>query len=133
MKKYVKVTATFDCDGDLIPEYIVWDDGRRYRIDKISDVRYAAGPSGPGQPDKPHHQTNTKSHASRSPSEDADSSTHAARSYTADYTSPHQKKPPQKSRQQKRLRPQHSPGCPKHYMNSSCCNHKNNLLNSKKQ
>lgn len=24
MKKYVKVTATFDCDGDLIPEYIVW-------------------------------------------------------------------------------------------------------------
>ena len=42
MKKYVKVTATFDCDGDLIPEYIVWDDGRRYRIDKISDVRYAA-------------------------------------------------------------------------------------------
>ena len=27
MKKYVKVTATFDCDGDLIPEYIVWDDG----------------------------------------------------------------------------------------------------------
>ena len=38
MKKYVKVTATFDCDGDLIPEYIVWDDGRRYRIDKISDV-----------------------------------------------------------------------------------------------
>lgn len=39
MKKYVKVTATFDCDGDLIPEYIVWDDGRRYRIDKISDVR----------------------------------------------------------------------------------------------
>lgn len=42
MKKYVKVTATFDCDGDLIPEYIVWDDGRRYRIDRISDVRYAA-------------------------------------------------------------------------------------------
>ena len=42
MKKYVKVTATFDCDGDLIPEYIVWDDGRKYRIDKISDVRYAA-------------------------------------------------------------------------------------------
>ena len=39
---YEKVTATFDCDGDLIPEYIVWDDGRRYRIDKISDVRYAA-------------------------------------------------------------------------------------------
>ena len=39
MKKYVKVTATFDCDGDLIPEYIVWDDGRRYRIDKISDAR----------------------------------------------------------------------------------------------
>ena len=33
MKKYVKVTATFDCDGDLITEYFVWDDVRRYRID----------------------------------------------------------------------------------------------------
>lgn len=42
MKKYVKVTATFDCDGNLLPELIYWDDGRKYPIDKITDVRYAA-------------------------------------------------------------------------------------------
>ena len=35
MKKYVKVTATFDCDGDLIPEYIVWDDGRDTALTKF--------------------------------------------------------------------------------------------------
>ena len=46
MKKYVKVTATFDCDGDLIPEYIVWDDGRRYGIDNIFDVSLKEGVSG---------------------------------------------------------------------------------------
>ena len=31
------------------------------------------------------------------------------------------------------ITPQHSPGYPKHYMNSSYCNHKNNLLNNRKQ
>lgn len=42
MKKYIKVTATFDCDGNLLPELIYWEDGRKYPIDKITDVRYAA-------------------------------------------------------------------------------------------
>lgn len=42
MKKYIKVTATFDCDGNLIPEYIYWDENKKYAIDKISDVRYAS-------------------------------------------------------------------------------------------
>ena len=40
-KKYVKVTATFDCDGSLVPNYIFWDDNKRYPIDRIIDVRYA--------------------------------------------------------------------------------------------
>ncbi len=42
MKKYIKVSAIFDCDGNLLPEYIYWDDNKKYSIDKISDVRYAA-------------------------------------------------------------------------------------------
>lgn len=42
MKKYIKVSAVFDCDGNLLPEYIYWDDNKKYSIDKISDVRYAA-------------------------------------------------------------------------------------------
>lgn len=42
MKQYVKVNATFDCDGNLFPEYICWDNGKKYLIDKITDIRYAA-------------------------------------------------------------------------------------------
>ena len=42
MKKYIKVTVTFDCDGNLLPALIYWDDGRKYPINKITDVRYAA-------------------------------------------------------------------------------------------
>lgn len=42
MKKYIKVNATFDCDGNLLPEYIYWDEDKKYPIDKITDIRYAA-------------------------------------------------------------------------------------------
>lgn len=42
MKRYVKVNATFDCDGNLMPKCIYWDDNKKFVIDKISDVRYAA-------------------------------------------------------------------------------------------
>ena len=41
-KKYVKVTATFDCDGSLVPDYLFWDDNKRYKIDRVTDVRYAS-------------------------------------------------------------------------------------------
>lgn len=41
-KKYVKVTATFDCDGSLVPDYLFWDENKRYKIDRITDVRYAS-------------------------------------------------------------------------------------------
>jgi len=42
IKQYISVTATFDADGNIIPLYINWDDGRRFEIDRITDVRYAA-------------------------------------------------------------------------------------------
>lgn len=42
MKQYVKVNATFDCDGNLIPKCIYWDDNKKFIIDKITDIRYAA-------------------------------------------------------------------------------------------
>ncbi len=42
MKKYVKVNATFDCDGNLLPVCIYWDDNRKFDIDKIKDIRYAS-------------------------------------------------------------------------------------------
>jgi len=42
MKQYISVTATFDKDGNILPLYINWDDGRRFMIDRVTDVRYAA-------------------------------------------------------------------------------------------
>lgn len=42
MKQYVSVTATFDADGNIIPLCINWEDGRRFAIDRVTDVRYAA-------------------------------------------------------------------------------------------
>lgn len=42
MKQYVSVTAKFDCDGNILPIKIHWDDGRNFEIDRITDIRYAA-------------------------------------------------------------------------------------------
>ncbi len=42
MKRYVTVTAIFDEDGNLLPLSITWEDGRKFPIDKVSDIRYAA-------------------------------------------------------------------------------------------
>ena len=42
MKQYISVTATFDADGNIVPLFINWDDGRRFPIDRVTDIRYAA-------------------------------------------------------------------------------------------
>jgi hypothetical protein len=41
MKEYVSVTAIFGEDGSLLPITINWEDGRKFEIDKITDVRFA--------------------------------------------------------------------------------------------
>lgn len=38
-KIFVEVTARFDTDGSLTPLDLVWEDGRRYPIDRVLDVR----------------------------------------------------------------------------------------------
>lgn len=40
MKIYVKVKATFDCDGNLLPEQIIWENNRAFPIERVSDIRY---------------------------------------------------------------------------------------------
>lgn len=43
MKKvYVAVTAEFSPDGDIMPCSFTWEDGRRYEIDRVLDIRPAA-------------------------------------------------------------------------------------------
>lgn len=41
-KKYVSVIAKFDTDGRVVPLTVLWEDGRKFEIDRILDVRRAA-------------------------------------------------------------------------------------------
>lgn len=41
-KKYVEVVADFSEDGRVTPLEIIWDDGRRFLVDKVVDGRWAA-------------------------------------------------------------------------------------------
>lgn len=41
-KVYVIVNATFDVDGSIHPQYVIWEDGTRFTIEQVFDVRPAA-------------------------------------------------------------------------------------------
>ena len=51
-KVYVAVKASFREDGTLIPFELTWEDGRRYTIDKVIDIRQAAAMKAGGQGDR---------------------------------------------------------------------------------
>lgn len=40
MKIFVKVIASFECDGRITPDKIIWDSGQDFCIDKITDIRW---------------------------------------------------------------------------------------------
>lgn len=48
MKTYVCVKACFNTLGVIIPEIIIWEDGRKFYIDKVLDSRPAASLKGGG-------------------------------------------------------------------------------------
>lgn len=51
-KTYVDVQVDFDSDGNMKPRTIIWEDGHRFAIDKILDVRPAASLKVGGQGDR---------------------------------------------------------------------------------
>lgn len=51
-KVYVAVTAKFNEDGILLPTSITWEDGRRYIIDKVTEIRQASAMKAGGQGDR---------------------------------------------------------------------------------
>lgn len=51
-KVYVEVTASFRPDGVILPREIVWEDGRHYDIDRVSDIRQSASAKVGGQGDR---------------------------------------------------------------------------------
>lgn len=42
MKKYVAVVCRYDEDGRMHPLTVLWDDGRRFDVERVLDVRRAA-------------------------------------------------------------------------------------------
>ena len=48
MRKDVTVLALMKKEGKIIPQTLVWEDGRKFEIDKVLDVRPAASTKGGG-------------------------------------------------------------------------------------
>ena len=41
-KVYVEVAAVFTPDGKIMPQCIRWEDGTRFTVDRVTDIRRAA-------------------------------------------------------------------------------------------
>ncbi len=51
-KVFVPVEVHFSADGKMLPKEITWEDGTKYLIDKILDIRQAAAMKAGGQGDR---------------------------------------------------------------------------------
>lgn len=51
-KVYVAVKADFNENGIMLPREITWEDGSRYPIDRVLDIRQAAAMKAGGQGDR---------------------------------------------------------------------------------
>jgi len=52
IKVYVAVKVDFAEDGTMLPRVITWEDGEKYKIDRITDIRQAAAMKAGGQGDR---------------------------------------------------------------------------------
>lgn len=52
LKVYVSVRADFRDDGIMLPREITWEDGRKYEIERVVDIRQAAAMKAGGQGDR---------------------------------------------------------------------------------
>lgn len=52
IKVYVDVDVSMRQDGYMTPKSLVWEDGTRYFIDKVTDIRQAAAMKAGGQGDR---------------------------------------------------------------------------------
>ena len=48
-RAYVKVVVEYDADGHIRPLTVEWEDGRRFEVDRLLDVRRAAATKAGGQ------------------------------------------------------------------------------------
>ena len=52
IKVYVAVEVYFNSDGVMLPLQITWEDGHKYEIDRVSDIRQASAMKAGGQGDR---------------------------------------------------------------------------------
>ena len=52
IKVYVPVEVGFDENGRMIPHTITWEDGHKYEIDRVTDIRPAPALRAGGQGDR---------------------------------------------------------------------------------
>lgn len=52
LKVYVPVEVQFRADGTMLPRMITWEDGTKFEIDRVSDIRQAAAMRAGGQGDR---------------------------------------------------------------------------------
>jgi hypothetical protein len=52
VKVYVDVKVDHSKDGVMLPREITWEDGTRYEIDRVTDIRQAAAMKAGGQGDR---------------------------------------------------------------------------------
>ena len=52
VKEYVEVLVEFATDGTMLPRILVWEDGRRYEIDRIKAIQPAPARKAGGQGDR---------------------------------------------------------------------------------
>ena len=52
VREYVQVTVDFTPEGQMVPRFLIWEDGRRYEIDRIKDVHAAPALKAGGQGDR---------------------------------------------------------------------------------
>lgn len=51
-KVYVKVAATFEESGRMLPRTLYWEDGRPYQIDRVIDIRQSSAQKAGGHGDR---------------------------------------------------------------------------------
>jgi len=52
VKVYIKVSVVFDEDGQMLPRAFEWEDGRKYKIDRVLKKRPAHADKVGGQGDR---------------------------------------------------------------------------------
>ena len=51
-KVYVQVNADFNTDGMMLPRVLIWENGEKFLIDRVVDIRQAAARKAGGQGDR---------------------------------------------------------------------------------